>query len=116
MDRTQGSPHSQPQGQRQEAHNNNAGYVCELRCRLGGHIVIYDRKNGAGDIEADYRWVVMHEPSSLHVAVGSLDHARSIMKGVSRAHTIGQAAELADILLGTTPACNCSSCRMERDQ
>ena len=69
-----------------------------MRCRLGGHIVIYDRKRGASDIEGDGRWVVMHEPSSLHVVVGSLDHARSIMKGVARAATRDEAAIHADIL------------------
>ena len=60
--------------------------------------MIYDRKFGAGDIEADYRWVVMHEPSSLHVVVESLAHARSIMKGVARAATRDEAAVHADIL------------------
>jgi hypothetical protein len=79
-------------------HNNNAGYVCELRCRLGGHIVIYDRQHGAGDIEGDGRWVVLHEPSSLHVVVGSLAHARSIMKGGGRTATRDEAAVHADIL------------------
>jgi hypothetical protein len=29
MDRTQGSPHSQPGGSARKPHNNNAGYVCE---------------------------------------------------------------------------------------
>jgi hypothetical protein len=79
-------------------HNNNAGYVAELRCRLGGHIVIYDRERGADYIEGAGRWVVMHEPSSLHVVVGSLAHARSIMKGVARAATRDEAAIHADIL------------------
>jgi hypothetical protein len=60
--------------------------------------VIYDRKFGAGDIESDGRWVVVHEPSSLHVAVGSLDHARSIMKDVARAATRDETAVHADIL------------------
>lgn len=63
-------------------HNDIAGYVCELKCKrpCGGHVVIYDRNNGADWIDGDERWVVMHEPSSLHVAVSSLTQARSLMK------------------------------------
>lgn len=79
-------------------HSGNAGYVCELRCKLGGHIVIYDRQNGADYIDADDRWIVMHEPSSLHVSVRSLAHARDIMKGVARAETRHDACLYADIL------------------
>ena len=62
-------------------HSANAGYVAELKCHApcGGHIVIYDR-DGGFDIDADYRWIVMHEPSSLHVSVKCLSMARFVMK------------------------------------
>lgn len=79
-------------------HNNVAGYVCELKAKLGGHIVIYDRQRGGDWIDADQRWVVMHEPSSLHVEVRTLAHARDVMKGVARAVTRDEAAGYADIL------------------
>jgi hypothetical protein len=78
-------------------HNTVAGYVGELKAALGGHIVIYDRANGFV-IDGDARWVVMHEPSSLHVCVTSLAHARSVMKGVARATTIDDARRHADII------------------
>jgi hypothetical protein len=79
-------------------HNDLAGYVCELKAKLGGHIVILDRENGASDIDADYRWIVMHMPSTQHIAVRSLAHARQIMKGVAKARSIDEACEHADIL------------------
>ena len=65
-------------------HNDNLGYVCELKCKApcGGHIVIYDRAKGF-DCDADHRWIVMHEPSSLHVAVPSLRDARAFMKSAA---------------------------------
>lgn len=65
-------------------HNDNAGYVCELKSRhpnLPGHFVIYDRDaTPSPGIDADSRWIVMHEPSSHHVAVPSLRDARALMK------------------------------------
>lgn len=85
-------------------HNDRAGYVCELKCRLGGHIVIYDREQGF-EVDADYRWIVMHEPSSLHIAVKSEADARTIMKGVARAATPDEALEYADILPDPKDGC-----------
>jgi len=85
-------------GPNSKPHRGNAGYVCEMKCKLGGHIVIYDRENGAGDIDADHRWIVMHEPSSRHIEIGSMAHARSVMKGVAKARTVDEAREHADIL------------------
>lgn len=79
-------------------HAQNAGYVCELRCRLGGHIVIYDRDAAGVGIEADHRWIVMHEPSSNHVAIRSQAQAREVMKGLARASSIDEAREFADVL------------------
>ncbi len=79
-------------------HSTLAGYVCELKAKLGGHIVVFDRENGADDIDADTRWIVMHMPSSLHVAVHSQAQARDVMKGVARATSIDAACEHADIL------------------
>ena len=69
-------------GTKRKPHNHIAGYVCELKCNApqGGHVVIYDRHNGADWIDVDERWVVAHEPSGLHMAVGSLRRARQDMK------------------------------------
>lgn len=78
-------------------HNNVEGYVCELKCTLGGHIVIYDAKYATW-IDAAERWVVLHEPSSLHVCVKTLSTAREIMKQVARATTFEEAKKGADIL------------------
>lgn len=51
-------------------HNHIAGYVCERKHPLGGHLVIYDAtKQSLGDIEdLGGRWVVVWEgcPSALH--------------------------------------------------
>lgn len=59
-----------------------AGYRTMRVCKAGGHVVIYDRKQGA-DIDADYRYVVMHEPSTIHVAVSSMPKAMELMKQVA---------------------------------
>jgi hypothetical protein len=78
-------------------HNTVQGYVCELKCGLGGYVVIYDRKR-ASWIDGDARWVVLHEPSSGHVTVKTLTTARAIMKHVARASTVDEARLAADIL------------------
>ena len=83
---------------KRKPHNSNAGYVCELKCRLGGHIVIYDNKNRVVGIDTDSRWIVAHEPSRGFVQVGSLAHARHIMKGIARADSISASRLYADIL------------------
>lgn len=71
-------------GTTRKPHNMNAGYVCELKSKhpkLPGHFVIYDRNADPGpDIDADYRWVLMHEPSSHFVSVETLASARALMK------------------------------------
>jgi hypothetical protein len=113
--------HDRKPWSKRKPHCHNAGYVAELKCRLGGWIVIYDREreddcaectpstrvgcwscHGSGvvrfDCDADYRWVVMHEPSSRHVAVTSQGIAREIMKGVAKARDLDAAREVADIL------------------
>ena len=62
-------------------HAGNAGYTTERKSKhpqLPGYFVVYDRQRGF-EIDADERWIVMHEPSSHHVAVSSLEKARSIM-------------------------------------
>lgn len=68
-------------------HNGNAGYVCELKSKhpkLPGHFVIYDRDaDPSPGIDADHRWVVMHEPSGHVVAVKSLRDARALMKSMA---------------------------------
>ena len=64
---------------KRKPHNQNLGYVAERRCPWGGHIVIYDRERGF-DCDASERWIVMHEPSSLHVAVRTKALAYEVMK------------------------------------
>ena len=68
-------------------HRGNAGYVCERKSKhpkLPGHFVIYDRDaSPSPGIDADHRWIVMHEPSSAHVAVASLRSARELMKAMA---------------------------------
>lgn len=83
---------------KRKPHNNTPGYVCELKARLGGHIVIYDRFKGADWIDAAGRYVVMHEPSTRHVAVHSMRQAREVMKGVATATDFDYATIYADIL------------------
>jgi len=72
---------------KRKPHSEIAGYVAERKCLrpCGGHVVIYDRKNGGDWIDADDRWVVFHEPSTLHVSVPSLAFARDIMKNAAAA-------------------------------
>ena len=62
--------------------NDVVGYVCMLKCSVGGHVVVYDTERGF-EIDADYRWIVMHEPSSIHVSAPTLAHARELMKAVA---------------------------------
>lgn len=83
---------------KRKPHNNVPGYVCELKARLGGYVVIYDRMRGADWCEGAMRWVVMHEPSTLHVARATLQQARETMKGVARASDRNEASIYADIL------------------
>lgn len=61
-------------------HSHLAGYVSERTCKAacGGHIVIYDRNKGF-DCDAATRWIVMHEPSSIHVAVSNRPQAYAVM-------------------------------------
>lgn len=65
---------------KRKPYNQNAGYVASLKCKApcGGHIVIYKAKEA--DIDADEPWIVMHEPSSLHIAVSSRSKAYEGMK------------------------------------
>ena len=61
-------------------HNNNVGYICELKCKrdCGGYIVIYNRfKQG---IDADHKYIVVHEPSGNIMSFPSLPKARDFMK------------------------------------
>jgi len=43
---------------RRKPFNNDAGYVCSRKCPDGGHVVVYDRKNGGDWIDGSERWVV----------------------------------------------------------
>lgn len=103
--------------QSRKPHTGNAGYVCERKARLGGHIVVYDRKNGC-DVAADERWIVMHEPSSGHIAIATESQARDLMKALAEARTIEEACEHADIFPHAedpeTPAA--ASSRAEEDE
>jgi len=61
-------------------HSGNAGYVTERKMQAyPGYVVIYDRDRGF-DIDADYRWIVMHEPTSLYLNVPALADARRLME------------------------------------
>lgn len=89
---------------KRKPYNDVAGYVGSLKCKApcGGHIVIYDREGsrvGRGDFEIDAndRYIVMHEPSSLHVSAKSLPLAREIMKAAARGD------DVAGILPEATP-------------
>ena len=61
----------------------NAGYVSGRKSkhpRLPGYFTIYDRDaDPSPGIDADERWIVLHEPSSYHIAIPTLDHARAVM-------------------------------------
>ena len=64
-------------------HSHLCGYVAERKSKhpkLPGHFVIYDRDaNPSPGIDADHRWIVMHEPSGHMVCVPGLPAARAIM-------------------------------------
>lgn len=78
---------------------HDVGYVASRRCLLGGHVVVYDRSKMAdGEIDADHRWIVMHRPSSHHVAVPTRIHALWVMWGVAGAKNDDEARFHADIL------------------
>jgi hypothetical protein len=68
-------------------HMMNAGYVAERKSKhpkLPGHFVVYDREaKPAPDIDADERWIVMHEPSGVHIAVSSRRHAQQLMAAMA---------------------------------
>jgi hypothetical protein len=67
-------------------YKKNAGYVdsrISNHPKLPGHFVVYDRNKGF-DCDADERWIVMHEPSSHHIAVKSLIQAKEIMSEAAK--------------------------------
>ncbi len=65
-------------------HAGNLGYVAERTVSdpIGGHVVIYDRAAGF-DCDADERWIVMHEPTSVHIAVHSRAGAYRVMRAAA---------------------------------
>lgn len=83
---------------KRKPHNSNAGYVCELKSKhpqLLGHFVIYDRDaEPSPGIDADHRWIVMHEPSSAHVAVHSLRAARALMRDMAAGNNVADFGQL----------------------
>lgn len=66
-------------------HSRDPGYVASLRCKRGGWIVVYDRQLTM--IDADRRWVVMHQPSGLFFSEASQTKARDWMKTLAAAKT-----------------------------
>lgn len=64
---------------KRKPHNQNAGYVAERKCSLGGHIVVYDRDNGF-DCDSDSRWIVCHEPTGIHFQASTKAQALADMK------------------------------------
>ena len=77
-------------------HAELAGFVCERKARLGGHVVVYDRKSGF-DCDAGERWIVQHEPSGRHVAIATEASARATMKSLAEARTLHDAQLVADL-------------------
>lgn len=63
--------------------NGDAGYVASLRAPFG-HVVIYDRNNGADWIDGEERWQVLswtHDENNIAIIeTSSLHRAREIMK------------------------------------
>lgn len=68
-------------------YGGNIGYVAERKLPDGSHVVIYDRCAGF-EIDADDRWIVMHEPSTRFVSCCSLQTARSIMVAVANGDNV----------------------------
>lgn len=87
-----------PSGTKRKPHNALPGYVAERRAKLGGYVAIFDRESGADWIEADDRWIVMHMPSSRHVAVRNRAQAYAVMNGIASCNTVNEAQAWADIL------------------
>jgi hypothetical protein len=75
---------SAPKSKR-KPHNQNYGYVAELRIkdREGEYAVIYDNLGGR-IVEHSDRWIVVREPKGTQIATTSLAHARAIMKVLAR--------------------------------
>lgn len=87
-------------GPNSKPHRNEPGYIAEMKCRTGGHIVIFDldvrlpenREAGAK------RWRVQHEPSSNGATVDTLKRARGNMKLLAKARTAQEAGPLQHII------------------
>lgn len=64
-------------------HMENAGYVTERKSKhpkLPGYFVVYDRDaTPSPGMDADNRWIVMHEPSSHMVSLPNMPAARALM-------------------------------------
>lgn len=72
-------PPNPPEPGTAEYVQGNTGYVAHRAAvTVPGLMVVYDRKAGF-DIDADERWIVMHEPSSIHVAVRTKSQALAAM-------------------------------------
>ncbi len=73
-----------PSTSKRKPHSDNVGYVSErkVKAAVGGYVVIYDRDKGF-DCDGDYRWIVMHEPSGIHVCVQSRAMAYDVMKAAA---------------------------------
>lgn len=71
-------------------HNHIAGYVCELKAFLGGHVVIYDR-NAGFDFDQPDRYVVKMEPNGACIPERSMPDARATMKHLASCSTAADA-------------------------
>lgn len=78
-------------------YTRNAGHTASIPAKLGGWIVVYDRSRGF-ELDADDRWIVMHEPSTGHISIKSREKALFIMHAVANADSISAAQVHADIL------------------
>ena len=63
------------------ASGKTAGQIASKPCLApcGGKILLLDRNKGADWLDADYRWVVMHVPSSLHISLPTRRDAKIYM-------------------------------------
>lgn len=73
---------------KRKPYNNDAGYVCSLKCPDGGHVVIYDREKGGDWIDGDERWVVSKYNSEGSnqglLEFSSQQRARELMKDTAK--------------------------------
>lgn len=79
-------------GPNSKPHRNEPGYIAEMRCKTGGHLIVYDLtiREPQGPKDAK-RWRVQHEPSTQAVDVDTLKRARASMQALAKARTADEA-------------------------